>query len=789
MLPPENNKTNNSDDRELDIKHYLMVILRHKWIILLSLLCTIAGTLVYLKQATPMYKTSVKILIGDERGELSLFKELDFLSQARMAEELETHCELLKTHQLARNVVVNLGLHKPIETEPESDPIISRIKNSIPFIGNNEDEQKAGDETEEIEKEVLIRKSTEYLQEIIDVAPINNTRVIQVTVANTDPELAASIANELARVFIEYDLENMIWEAKSAHDFIKDQLKVVEEKLRKTEEQLKAFKEEEEVVELTEEAKITLEKLSVVETNYSTTLAKIQEAKARLESIKKELASQSETIKTSTTVSENPLLQQLKGQLYNLEIELAGLQKVYSENSPEVQQVMTKINESKEKLAQEVQKTVSSEISAVNPVHQTLVGRLIELQADVIAYEIMADAQKTFVDQYRTELDKLPSKELQLARLMRDKNVSDQIYMMLMQRSEEAQLAQAIQVGNISIADPAMVPLRPYSPKRKLYLMMGVALGMMLGLGLAFLLEYMDTSLKNEDEVRKYIELPLLGALPLIRSKPIYRPVRRNADISLTRDESKAVAVSGSVKLSKHESKMLTNVSPKAPEAETYRILITNIQFSEVDNPIKTMMLTSSTPGEGKTITAINLAIMMARSGKKTLLIDADMRKPMVHKLFQLNRIPGLSDLLLDKASLDEITHSSHVENLFLISAGTSPPNAPQLLNSQKMEAFIQHVQNYYDMVIFDTPPATVVTDPAILGSKLDAVCLVVEAERTNRDLVIRAKELLTTVDARVLGVILNKIDVTKGYGSYDYTYYYYYAEEPEKKKKARKRK
>jgi tyrosine-protein kinase Etk/Wzc len=589
-----------------------------------------------------------------------------------------------------------------------------------------------------------------------------------------------SIANELANVFIAYNLQSIVGEAKGAYDFISDQLGLVEKRLSSAEENLKTFKEKESVVELTEEAKVVLGMLSTVETGYNTTIARRQEAEARRDAVRRELETQAKVIKSSTTIAGNPLVQSLKGQLYDFEIELAGLLKVYSESTPEVEQMKTKITQTKQRLAKGVERIVTSEISSVNPVHQDLVSRLIQLEADVIACGAMAEAQKTFVEQYRAQLEKLPSKELQLARLTRDKNVSDQIYMMLMQRSEEAQLAQAIQIGNISVADPAIVPLYPYRPRRKLSLMLGAALGLMLGVGIAFFLESLDNTFRTEDEIKRCLNLPLLGTVPVIRYKPGLQALSTpKHDDNGGRVQSKALAKA--VRLSEQESKMLTHLSPKAPETETYRMLVTNIQFAEVDNPIRTLLITSSTPGEGKTITATNLAIGMAQSGKKTLLVDTDLRKPMVHKLFQMDRSPGLTNFLLGKAHMQEVVRDTRVDNLSLITAGEMPPNAPQLLASQKMEGFIEELKKEFEIIIFDTPPATVVTDPAVLGAKLDATCLVVEAERTNKSAALKAKELLSTGNGDLLGVILNKISARKGYGGgYYYYYYYYYADEHE---------
>ena len=299
--------------------------------------------------------------------------------------------------------------------------------------------------------------------------------------------------------------------------------------------------------------------------------------------------------------------------------------------------------------------------------------------------------------------------------------------------------------------------------------MRGAALGWMLGVGLAFFLESIDNTFRTEEDVKRYLELPLLGSVPIIANQ-------------------RADAASPFSKLPEQESRMLVHFSHRAPEAEAYRMLNTNIQFGEVDKPIRTLLITSSAPGEGKSITAANLGITMAQSGERVLLVDTDMRKPMLHRLFRLERQPGLTDFFLGEAEMQDIMKNTQIDNLSIITSGATPPNAPQLLASQKMKELIEELKGQFDIIVFDSPPVTVVTDPVVLGSNLDAVCLVIEAEGTNRDIALKAKEILTNVNANLFGVILNKVDVRKGYGYYYYYYYYHDDDREDGRGKKRKR-
>lgn len=235
---------------------------------------------------------------------------------------------------------------------------------------------------------------------------------------------------------------------------------------------------------------------------------------------------------------------------------------------------------------------------------------------------------------------------------------------------------------------------------------------------------------------------------------------------------------------------LVTIKNPKSPISESYRTLRTNIQFSDIDNKIQTIVMTSSGPSEGKSTTSSNLAIVMAEGGSKTILIDCDQRKPKLHKLFKISNESGLSDLLAGKADIHEVAHKLEgIENLELITAGTRPPNPSELLASQKMKSFIDELKEKYDYVILDTPPVIAVTDAQLLSLKADGCILVVSSGEAERDAAIKAKSLLESVNAKIIGVVLNKVEVTgKGYYGYYYQYYYGNDKKGIKSKKKKRR-
>jgi capsular exopolysaccharide synthesis family protein len=239
----------------------------------------------------------------------------------------------------------------------------------------------------------------------------------------------------------------------------------------------------------------------------------------------------------------------------------------------------------------------------------------------------------------------------------------------------------------------------------------------------------------------------------------------------------------------KIESRLITHFAPKSPISEAYRTLRTNLQYSKADRPIKTILVTSSGPGEGKSTSVANLAITFAQMGSKTLIIDTDLRRPVLHAIFDQSRTTGLTNILIGKTTLQEVVRSTKIENLDLLVSGTLPPNPSELLASAAMEKLLKTITDRYDIVLFDSPPVIAVTDAAVLARKLDGIVLVVKSGETSRDAILRSRVLLENVNAHIFGVMLNGVKSDHMYGSYYYYYhhYYYYGDGKHRKRKSRK--
>ncbi len=327
-------------------------------------------------------------------------------------------------------------------------------------------------------------------------------------------------------------------------------------------------------------------------------------------------------------------------------------------------------------------------------------------------------------------------------------------YASLLKSYEEVRVAEAQALDNIIVDEPALLPKEPVKPKKGLNTLLAAVVGAMLAVGVAFLMEYLDDTIKSPEDVRQSLGVAPLGAISRIRS--------RNG-----------------------ESPLVAATQPRSPISEAYRILRTNLQFSSLDKPLKTLLVTSANPTEGKSTTAANLAVVMAQAGLSVIVVDSDLRRPTLHKVFGLSNSCGLTTALLQESrALDGCLQQTNVEHLRVLTSGPLPPNPSELLGSQRMRHLIEQLKKEADAIVFDSPPALAVTDAAVLSNEVDGVLLVVDAGQTRREFAQHARETLVGVGATVLGVALNKLS-ERAAGSY--YYYYYYASDGDQEKRRRK--
>ncbi|MBI5182956.1 MAG: polysaccharide biosynthesis tyrosine autokinase [Nitrospinae bacterium] len=365
-----------------------------------------------------------------------------------------------------------------------------------------------------------------------------------------------------------------------------------------------------------------------------------------------------------------------------------------------------------------------------------------------------------------------------LEKTKRELKVKEDIYNLLLEKEQEARLTEASEVGNIRVIDPAIIPDKPIRPRKMVNTLLGGIVGVIFGVGFAFLSEYMDKSIRSKEDIEKIIKLPVFGAIPYV--KDINNEKRYFIKRTLGEIAEKGL----------FEERLIVSKDPRSYTAEAYRTLRTNIQFTGMERETRVILFTSAVPSEGKSTVLSNLAVITANMGAKTLVVDTDLRKPILHKVFGRSREPGLTNIMSSGLNWETIVYDTHFENLSLICAGTKPPNPSELLGSNKMVVLLKEWRENYDIVLLDSPPVIPVTDAAILGAIVDGIFLVIRAGTSVTDVVLHAKELLEKVHARIIGAISNNAIPEKGYyGEKYYRYYQSYEEDYDiliKKKKTR---
>jgi tyrosine-protein kinase Etk/Wzc len=576
----------------------------------------------------------------------------------------------------------------------------------------------------------------------------------------------------------DWDISESRGEVSEVRKFLEEKLKDVQDELTASEEALKEYKETEKVTELTAETQQTIEQLAGFETIYQAAKTDLEANQKRLAHLRSNLSESQRVLVEEAASISSPVVKQLEVQLAQLIGRRAALEKQVTEAGlsseyGNLNDLDRRIEGIKEKIIEETKKIVEGGISPLHTLDysESIITNILQIETDNKALVARIDYLAGIVEQYNRELNVLPEKSLKLARLRRETTVNNNIFMMLREKYEENRIAEAGQIGSVRIVDRAKPPTSPIKPRKRMNLFLGVMVGLGLGMGLTFLREYLDNSLKSIEDVER-LGFSVLGSIPFISPQKMAPHSKdQNGDIL------------------RIESRLITHFAPKSPISEAYRTLRTNLQYAKADRPIKTILVTSSGPGEGKSTSVANLAITFAQMGSKTLIIDTDLRRPVLHAIFDQSRTTGLTNILIGKTTLQEVVRSTKIENLDLLVSGTLPPNPSELLASKAMDKVLKAITDQYDIVLFDSPPVIAVTDAAVLARKLDGIVLVVKSGETSRDAILRSRVLLENVNAHIFGVMLNGVKSDHMYGSYYYYYhhYYYYGDGKHKKRKSRK--
>jgi capsular exopolysaccharide synthesis family protein len=742
-------------EQRVQMSEYFRVLFRGRWIIFLSFLTVVSLTAYLTHSMRPMYEAGTTILIEEPGGvDRTIF---DFTSPFNVQTAITNQVEVLKSRTLSEEVIRSLQL--------------SPYKDELEIL---REQTAAGDA-------ISFDSKVQRLRESISVNQITDTDIIELKVVAHSSFEAAFLANAVAEEYYKQNLKASRGEVSEVRQFLEEQLDDIRYKLAQSEELLKEYKETQKMVALNTETAELVEQIAQFRAYYNTAETELSANLRRLDFLKKKLSDTKSNLVASIQDVTSPIIQEFENEISQKYGLIASLKaKGAPGTDVALQALEQEIEQIKNRQVEEARKIAASGVIPLDPIrtNQQLVDRIIEVETEIKSLTAEAESWRNIIDDADYTLEQVPEKELILARLTRDATLNEKIFLMLNEKYEESRISEAGKTANVRIIDPAKPPKAPFKPNKRLNIILGIILGLGLGVAVSFLLEFLDDSIKTSEDIER-MGLVLLGTIPIVKMSEIAKKMRREGKYYSKEDMEKV------------ESKLITRFSPKSPISEAYRSLRTNIHFANLDRPNKVILVSSSATKEGKSTTAANLAITVAQMGSKTLLLDSDLRRPAIHNFFKLDRNYGLTNYLIGTMSFDEVIKKSDINNLDIVTCGDIPPNPSEMLASRAMRNFLEEAKKRYDMIILDSPPVIAVTDAAILSTRVDGVIMVVASGFVNRREVQRAINLLRNVNARILGVLLNGLDIKKIYGSYYYyfhyyQYYYYYGSDKKERRRRR---
>ncbi|MBN1150812.1 polysaccharide biosynthesis tyrosine autokinase [candidate division WOR-3 bacterium] len=597
---------------------------------------------------------------------------------------------------------------------------------------------------------------------LVFISNVEETNMLMITVRHPDPVEARKLANSFAEAMVEYDIQSGRQVAKNVREFIESQLLITSSSLENAERKLKNLQEKYGWLTAQTEKTRVEQQLSELIKMRVNTMVEVRVLEEKISTLKRQLEGegaislygQSQTI---PELSLNPTLRSIQEQINNYEIQKSELLGKYTENHPSVRHLDSVIEYLKRQIASETQSMMETYgAGPVDPVWSSVIQDYVITEVELASYRAKFEALNRTILTIQSELDSLPSEIAEFERVYRMVEVEKQTYTLLLQKLQEAKISEATQAGKISLVDSAMTPMRPISSKRKKNVIIAGFIGIVIGFSLAFVLDKLDTTLRYPDEIETSLKIKLLGMIPTI-SEP------KSTDSHNVLSTEKSI-----------QNSLVVHVSPKSPVSEAYRTIRTNLMFSSIDKKLRSITVASALPKEGKSTTAANIAVTFAQQGIKTVLVDTDMRRPVLHNVFSADRTPGLVDYLFELTKIEEVLKPTEVENLSLIPCGTIPPNPSEVIASEKMNFLIEKGLENFDFIVFDSPPILAVTDAVILSKKTEGTVLVVRAEKTDREAAKAAIKSLRNIEAEIKGAVFNSVDMTGKYG-YGYYYRYYY--------------
>jgi exopolysaccharide transport family protein len=732
----------------INVYDYLRVIYKHRLTIMTVFSIVVASVAIFSFTATPIYQGTTRIIIEKENPKVVSFQEVMSVDSSGL-DYYQTQYKIIESRAVANEVIKRLRLDQNSEFVSSPGPfgtIWEWIISPVTYIKSLLKTKQA----ETLEGEGLVEPYSPFVGSFIrrvKVSPIRNSRLVDVSFEAKDPVMAARITNTLARAYIDLNLQTKLKATTDAVNWLNQQVEQERKKVEQAEQVLLKYKQEHGIITdfSSDVETITAQKLAELNKQVVEATSKRVESETRYNQARK-LEQNPDSVGGIPEVLQNALIQDITRQEVEVHKKLSELSKRYGAKHP---QIIALGNELKALAARK-----STEIRRV-------IGALQNEYRVALARE---QSLKAALGQQKGETLDLNRKAIDYNVLKRDAETSREMFDILIKRFKETSMTEDIRTGNIRIIDPAEVPKAPVKPKKTRNILLAVFVGLSLGIGLAFFLEYIDSTIKLPDEITGLLKIPYLGLVPALAA------------------ESDA---EGKPPERKPEEDLVAVRTPKSTASESYRGIRTSLLLSAADRPPQVILVCSSGPMEGKSTTCANLAVTMAQAGGKVLILDCDMRRPKMHIILGVNRDKGMSNILAGACTLDEAIVHTKIDNLDFVPSGPIPPNPSEILGSAHMKSLIDEARTRYERIFIDSSPISAVTDAVILSRVADGTVVVIRSGETHRHVVQNGIALLRAVNAHILGAILNGVHLDRDrYYYYQYQYYYYYGADGEERKK-----
>ncbi len=749
---PTAERGNQSEDTTaLDL---LRVINRRRWIAFIVFVLVCGAGAVMLIRAPRIFRTTAKIVIEQKtplvlgRQTQEIFNQ-DNIGMGARQTFYETQFELIRSRPVAQIVIDELNLDPKWLLEqvahvraPERKPtrgdgpgahlgLPSDLLAKVILLGLEGAPNRAAliDSLEKVDAPSLV-------QGIITVKPVNKTGLVRISGSGTNPERTAILVNAVAKAFTDHNLRQKIDRTASAVDWLITQVGDLKSKVENSEQAIHDFKVSHNVVSVSLEDRRsitsrTLEHLSEQLVTMRVELLRLEITNQQLKRL--QASDDADAVLVFGEVATNGSIQSMRAELGSLRRERLALLQQYREAHPKVVRLSARISTLNEMFAAEVNR-------AIQVFEQTFEATSLTVQR--LSRE---------VDTLKSQALEINARELEFRRLDREAKNNVNLYNMVLKRQKETQLAQMLNVNNVRFLQPAKTPRTPVSPRIPVGIAMTVLLGAALAVAAVFGAEVIDNTVKSQRQVEERLGLPFLGILPKIDLEN----GAKSADPG-TRD-------------------LFIIDNPRSSVAECSRSIRTNLLFMSPENTAKKLIVTSSRPKEGKSTTAVQLAITMASSGARTLLVDTDMRRPRLHRSFGAANDYGLTNVILGDQALTKAIQHTPLKELDFLPCGPIPPNPSELLHTEAFKRTVEEAAELYDRIIFDTPPVSAVTDSLILGSMMDGVIVVLKAGKTTLPAAKDTVKRLRDIGANIMGALLNDVDLNNRQAQYYYAQYYHY--------------